>query len=122
MDKKHFDDTIDGNPTVFSSMVQANKILRNEIEALTATHPNLQSVIISASTVRTSTEESFRQHSPDKEYWAPCPMIAEKLVDAMNTHANIYEDIDVYVPHPDYHVRFQNENDKAMTERLIKEI
>jgi hypothetical protein len=39
----------------------------------------------------------------------------------MQSIHHTYVDIDVFVPHPEYEIRFKNETDKQFTERLKSE-
>lgn len=109
-------------PTVFQSMVKSNKIIREEIEWLARWNIKIQSVCISASTVRTETEENFRKFCTEKEYWVSWETVAHVLVSEMKEHDNVYKDIDLYIPHPQYNEYYKDETDNQMTERLKKEI
>ncbi|GHV22918.1 hypothetical protein FACS189428_5680 [Clostridia bacterium] len=67
-------------PTVFQSMVKTNNMLREELKDLVITNKNMQGVCISASTVRTETEDNFRTYCTDKEYWVSANKVADTLV------------------------------------------
>lgn len=109
-------------PTVFQSMVKTNKILREEINSLSNWNKNIQSVCISASTVRTETEQNFRKNCPDKDYWVSGQTVADSLVLAMNQHKNSYRDIPVYVFNPNYDEIYKNETDEHVTQRIMWDI
>lgn len=107
--------------SVFQSMVRTNRKLRAIVEKLTMEYNNINWICVSASTVRTPTEEIFRQYSWDKEYRASVEYISTILVDSMQLSHHTYIDIDAYVKHPEYEIRFKNEMDDQFTERLKSE-
>lgn len=109
------------SPTIFSSMVKSNWILRDEIDLLAKTNKNIQSVCISSSTVKTQAEDEFRKYSLDKEYRVSGEMIADALEFETRDFANQYKDIDVFVPHPDF-IKFLKETDEDLTKRQLFEI
>lgn len=109
------------SPTIFSSMIKSNCILRDEIDLLAKTNKNIQSVCISSSTVKTKSEEDFRKHSLDKEYRATGDMIADVLEFETREFTNQYKDIDVFVPHPDF-IKFLQETDEDLIKRQLFEI
>jgi hypothetical protein len=109
-------------PTVFQSMVKANNILRDSIEQLVFTNKNIHGVVVSASTVKTKTEENFRKYCEDKEFRVPAELIATTLHSIMHQRENKYIDIPVYVHHPRYEEYYKNETDEEMTERLKQEV
>ena len=103
-------------------MIRANKIFRKQLLDLVKDKLNTQVTIISCSTVKTETEENFRKHSEDMEYWLNCNQIATELFNNMNKFDNKFRDIDCYIPHPDYETRFKNETDEDKTHRIMREI
>ena len=109
-------------PTIFSSMVKSNRILREEIQSLVIKNINIQSICISASTVMTQTENEFRKYCTEKKYWTSGNVVADVLVSEMKEHKNIYKDVDVYTFNPRYNEYYKNETDEQMIERLKQEI
>lgn len=109
------------SPTIFSSMVKSNWVLRDEIDLLVKTNHNIQSVCISSSTVKTQVEDEFRKYSLDKTYWVEGDQVADALVYQTKEFKNEYKDIDVFVHHPEW-IKFLQETDEDLIKRLLFEI
>ena len=124
MDKRKYDSEVAKQPissTVFSSMIKSNRILRNELDLLSKEYENVQSVCVSAATIKTETEQNIRKHSLDQEYWVTPDTIASVLVEETEHHRNEYKDIDVFVHHP-RRADFVKETDEDLTKRQIFDI
>lgn len=109
------------SPSIFHSMVESNWLLRNEISSLVQKYENIQSVCISAATVRTDTEDSFRKYSLDKPYWVSGEMIADNLELETREFRNNYKDIDLFVHHPEWD-KLSRETDEELIKRQLFDI
>ena len=103
-------------------MVESNWIFRNELSSLVQKYENIHSVIMSAATVKTDTEDQFRKYSLDKEYWVSAENVAHELVKYISNHKNSLIDEDVFVHHPRYEEYYKNETDEKLNKRQLFDI
>jgi hypothetical protein len=109
------------SPSIFHSMVESNRILRNEISTLVQNNKNIGAFCISAATVKTETEDQFRKYSLDKDYWVSGEKVADELCELMKNFSNESIDKDVFVPHPEWD-KLSIETDEQLTQRQLFDI
>jgi hypothetical protein len=107
-------------PTTHTSMIRANKLLRQYVPLLCQKDPTYKGICTSVGTIATESElknRPFWEHT----YRLKEEQVVHSVLQNNQSFENVYIDSDLYVYNPNYEY-YKNETDEQMTERFKREI
>jgi len=113
-------DKKDWIPTSHSSMIKANRMLREYLNELTKKDKTIQGVCTSVWTIATASELGHRKFW-ESDYWLQEKEVVNTIIEKNKKFEGGYSDQDIFSFNPRYESYYKTETDAQMTERFKRE-
>ena len=104
----------------WGSYSKSKLILRQDMRELSRIEPNIKSLFVNLSSVKTANENRTRP-SADTRYWINPEEVVNKSISLIENMQYSYQEIDIFNPSPDYHTRYYQEHDQ-LREKWLREM
>lgn len=104
----------------WGSYSKSKLILRQEMRELSRMEPQVESLFVNLSSVKTSNESKTRP-SADTKYWLRPEEVVSRSVPVIENMQHSYQEIDLFNPSPEYHVSYYKEYNQ-LREKWLKEM
>lgn len=104
----------------WGSYTKSKLILRQEMRELSRTEPNVKSVFVNLSSVKTSNESKTRPYA-NTQYWLHPEEVVQRSISFIEERRPLYLEVDLFNPHPEYQGNYYR-NFEALRTKWLKEM